>query len=350
MSVVGDRLFTQEQRGPEEAVVCYHADTGQQLWAHSDNARFSETVAGPGPRATPTFANGHLYTLGAAGKLNCLDAATGAVIWSRDAAADSGAKLPIWGFAASPLVADGLVTVYTGGPNGKAVNAYAADTGQPAWSAGLGTIGYCSTQFATLAGVPQILIAANDGLTAMDPKTGAQLWRHEWKVPEGMTRITQPTVIGDADVLLGTAFDMGTRRLHVAHEGSAWDVKELYTTRAIKPYFNDLVYHDGNLYGFDTVFLTCVDANDGKVKWRTRGYGSGQVLLLADQSMLLVLSETGEAALVDAAPAAYHERAKFEALEGKTWNHPVIARGNLYVRNGEEIAAYALPIAVDRPK
>jgi outer membrane protein assembly factor BamB len=351
MSVVGDRLFTQEQRGPEEAVVCYHADTGQQLWAHADNARFSETVAGPGPRATPTFANGKLYTLGAAGKLNCLDAATGNVIWSRDAAADSAAKLPIWGFAASPLVVDALVTVYTGGPNGKAVTAYAADSGQPAWSAGQGTIGYCSTQLAVLAGVRQILIVADDGLTSLNPKSGAVLWRHEWKLPEGMARITQATIVGDDDVLIGTGFDMGTRRLHLAHDSAGkWDVKALYTTRAIKPYFNDMVYHDGYLYGFDTVFLTCVDARDGKMKWRTRGYGSGQVLLLADPSELLVLSETGEAALVDAAPAAYHERAKFEAIEGKTWNHPVIARGNLYVRNGEEIAAYALPTAVDRPK
>jgi outer membrane protein assembly factor BamB len=351
VAVVGDRLFTQEQRGPEEAVVCYHADTGDELWAHGDNARFSETVAGPGPRATPTYANGKLYTLGAAGRLNCLDAATGEVLWFRDVAADSGAKLPIWGFSASPLVADGLVTVYTGGPNGKAVNAYAADTGQPAWNAGQGAVGYCSTQLATLAGVRQLLIATDEGLSAFDPKSGKPLWNHEWKLPNGMARITQPTVVSDTDVLLGTAFDMGTRRLNVTLDpAGAWNVKELYTTRAIKPYFNDLVYHDGYLYGVDTVFLTCVDAKDGKAKWRTRGYGSGQVLLLADQGMLLVLSETGEAALVDAVPGGYHERAKIEAIEGKTWNHPVIARGKLYVRNGEEIAAYALTPPTDAPK
>jgi outer membrane protein assembly factor BamB len=343
-AVVGDRLFTQEQRGPDEAVVCYHADSGQQVWAHADNARFTESIAGPGPRATPTFRDGKLYTLGAAGRLNCLDAATGKVVWARDAAADSGAPVPIWGFAASPLVADGLVTVYTGGPNDKAVTAYRAATGEIAWHAGKGSVGYSSTQLATLAGVRQILIAAGDGLTSLDPTTGAALWRHEWALPENMARITQPTVINDTDVLLGAGFDYGTRRLHVTKDaGGKWDVAALYTTRAIKPYFNDLVYHNGNLYGFDTVFLTCVDAADGKVKWRTRGYGSGQVLLLADQSLLLVLSETGEAALVDAAPDAYRERAKFEAIEGKTWNHPVIAHGKLFVRNGEEIAAYALP-------
>src|SRR5262249_625934 len=96
-AVVGTRLYTQEQRGPNEAVVCYDAGSGAELWSHEDAARFSETMAGPGPRATPTFHEGKIYAQGATGKLNCLDAATGRVLWSHDVAADSGAALPLWG-------------------------------------------------------------------------------------------------------------------------------------------------------------------------------------------------------------------------------------------------------------
>ena len=99
---------------------------------------------------------------------------------------------------------------------------------------------------------------------------------------------------------------------------------------------------DGHLYGFDGIFFTCVGLEDGAKKWRVRGYGAGQVLLLADQGLLLVLSEKGEVALVEASPEGHKELAKFPAIKGKTWNHPVIAHGKLFVRNGEEMACYEL--------
>src|SRR5262249_31642408 len=95
--VIGDRLFTQEQRGPPETVVCYEASTGNEVWIHEDTCRFYETVSGAGPRATPTFADGRIFTLGATGILNCLDAATGKRHWSHDIAADAPAKIPQWG-------------------------------------------------------------------------------------------------------------------------------------------------------------------------------------------------------------------------------------------------------------
>src|SRR5207253_2767439 len=129
-AVVGNHVFTQEQRQDAEAVVCYDADTGAEIWVHEDNVRFSEPVAGPGPRSTPTFHEGKLYTLGAKGWLNCLDAATGKLFWTRDIVKDSEVKVPDWGFASSPLVVQGIVTVYAGNKdNGKGVLGYKADTG-----------------------------------------------------------------------------------------------------------------------------------------------------------------------------------------------------------------------------
>jgi outer membrane protein assembly factor BamB len=341
-AVVGTRLFTQEQRGDDEVVVCYDADSGRELWVHRDAARFTETVAGPGPRATPTFHEGKLYTLGGAGRLNCLDAATGRVQWSRDIVADSGAKVPTWGFAASPLVVAGVVTVYAGGPEDKSVLGYHVSTGDLAWSAGAGDFSYCSLQPARLAGVEQLLIATDTGLTAFHPTRGDILWRHEWQLDKEMARIVQPTVVGEDDVLLGAGFGFGTRRVHVRREGSDWTAQEVWTTRAIKPYFNDLVVYQGHAYGFDNNFFTCVSLEDGTAKWRARGYANGQVLLLADQGLLLVLSEKGEAALLEATPEGHRERGRFAALEGKTWNHPVVAHGRLFVRNGEEAACYQL--------
>lgn len=341
-AVVGDRVYTQEQRGANEVVVCYRAADGRELWEHRDAVRFSEDIAGPGPRATPTFHDGKLYTFGAKGLLNCLDPATGQAIWSKDVAADSGAKVPMWGFAASPLVAARIVTVYTGGPDGKAVLGYKADTGELAWTAAAGPNSYSSTHLAKFDGVEQVLIVTDAGLTSFDPASGQVLWTHDWPTENQVVRVTQPTVLDGDDVLIGTPFGIGTRRIHVSHKGGAWSTDEVWTTKAIKPYFNDLVVSKDHLYGFDGQFFVCVGLADGKLAWKARGYGAGQVLLLADQGVLLIASEKGEVALVKASPERHEELGKFPAIEGKTWNHPVLAHGKLYVRNGEEAACYQL--------
>lgn len=338
--VIGDYVFTQEQLGPSERVTCYSAVTGDEVWSHDDAERFDEPIAGPGPRATPTFADGRLYTFGARGRLNCLSPSTGAVIWTHDVAADSGAALPMWGFSASPLVWHGLVTVISGA-DGKAVMAYDAATGQPRWSTGDGW-SYASTQVSTIDGVEQLLAVSNNGLLSLNPETGAHLWEHSFVMPGSSNRIVQPAVITQNDVLLGAAFGVGTRKIHVTHDASGWHTQSLWTSRSLKPYYNDMVSYQGNIYGFDGDHLTCVNPDDGSRRWRQDGYGNGQVLLLADQGVLLVLSEHGEAALVQARPDGFNELGKFQALDAKTWNHPVIASGKLFVRNGEEIACYDL--------
>jgi outer membrane protein assembly factor BamB len=341
-AVVGPRLYTQEQRGPQEVVVCYDAGSGVELWVHEDKARFSEDLGGPGPRATPTFADGKIYGLGAAGRLNCLDPASGQVVWSRDIVADSGAKVPMWGFAASPLVAHGLVTVVAGGAP-KSVLAYRAASGEPAWKSGNGEHSYCSTQLSRLHGVEQILFTTDAGVTALDPADGHILWQHDWQLEEGACRIVQPAVLNDSDVLLGTGFGFGTRLIRVNHEGDSWAANQVWHTTAIKPYFNDLVVHRDHIYGFDASFFVCVSlAEPAKPKWKARGYGSGQVLLLPDQDLLLILSEKGDVVLVEARPDGHKEFARFKAFEGKTWNHPVVAHGKLFIRNGEEAACYQL--------
>lgn len=339
-AVVGTRIYTQEQHDADEVVTCYDASTGAELWVHRDAVRFTEAVAGPGPRATPTFHEGKIYALGAAGKLNCLDAITGKKIWYQDIVADSGAKIPTWGFAASPLISDGVVLVFAGGPQKKSVLGYKADTGELQWSAGEGQFSYASLHPARIGGVKQAILASEEGLVAFAPAGGDILWRHNWPLTGGMARVVQPALVDDSSVLIGTGFGMGSQRVRVDNEGGKWAVKQEWTSQAIKPYYNDLVVHKGYLYGFDNNFFTCVKLDDGKKAWRARGYGNGQVLLLADQDLLLIQAETGEAALVLASPDGHKELGRFQALEGKTWNHPVVAHGKLFVRNGAEAACY----------
>ena len=346
ITIVGDRLYTQEQRGDDEYVVCYDTTQGAELWSHRDPTRFFEVVAGAGPRGTPTFHQGRIYALGATGRLNCLHAVTGKVVWSKDIVADAGAKIPQWGYSSSPLVAEGLVSVFAGGPAGKSVLAYHADTGAFVWAAGEGELSYCSTQHAKVCGVEQLLITTDSGLTAFHPATGHILWHHAWPT-SGIARVVQPAVISETDILIGTGLGVGTRRVHVERQGENWNVTDVWTVRTFKPYYNDFVVSEEHAFGFDGNIFMCVNLADGRVIWRTRGYGNGEVLLLAEQKLLLVLTEQGEAVLVEAQPQQHREMARWKVIEGKTWNHPVIAYGKLFVRNGEEIACFQLPLKSD---
>lgn len=343
-AVVGDRLFTQEQRGADEAVVCYWAKDGREAWAHTDVSRFEEVVAGAGPRATPTFHNGRIYSLGANGLLNCLQAATGEKIWSADAAKVADAKVPMWGFAGSPLIVGDLVVVLLGSPPGSAMLAYDAVTGEERWKAGPGDHTYSSPHLTTIAGVEQILSMTDAGLTSLNPATGEVLWNYEWPMKEAF-RVLQPLVIGDT-ILIGSNME-GCRMIRVTHDADKWSTTQVWKSLDIKPNFNDFIAFEGNLYGFDGNVFSCIDLETGKRKWKRGRYGFGQVVLLKAQKLLLVQAETGEVALVEANPNEFVERSKFAALTGKTWNHPVIAHGKLFVRNAEEMACYDVTLATE---
>jgi outer membrane protein assembly factor BamB len=340
-AVFGDRVYTQEQRGEEELVSCYRLSTGEPVWRHRDQVRFYESNGGAGPRGTPAIDNGRVYTVGATGIVNALDSANGAVVWTRNAATDTGAQMPGWGFTSSPLPVDDVVVVAA---SGRLVG-YESATGNPRWVRRTLGGGYSSPHLATIDGVAQILLLTGGGATSVAPSDGAVLWQHAWQ--PGVA-IVQPALASQHDVLI-TAGDamggLGMRRIAVAHGAGGWKTEERWTSRGLKPYFNDFVVHNGHAFGFDGTILSSIDLENGERKWKGGRYGAGQMVLLSDQDLLLVLSEEGELALVSATPDRFTEVARFKAIEGKTWNHPVLVGDVLLVRNGEEMAAFRMPLA-----
>lgn len=338
-AVAGDLIFTQEQRGDHELISAYRLSTGEPVWRHQDAARFYESAGGAGPRGTPTVHDGRVYAMGATGIVNALDASTGARIWTRNAERDTGAPRPGWGFAASPLiVGDLLVTAASG-----RLAAYDLVSGTPRWIRKTTGGGYSSPHLATLAGVPQILLLNGGGITSVG-LDGSILWASH---SEDGIGIVQPRALDDGSVLAASGEllrGLGLRRLAVsrAADGS-WKVEERWTSRGLKPYFNDFVAHKGHAYGFDGTILSAISLETGERVWKGGRYGAGQMLLLPQQDLLLVVSEEGDLVLVAASPDQHTEIAKFKAIEGKTWNHPVLVGGVLLVRNGEEMAAFRLP-------
>jgi outer membrane protein assembly factor BamB len=332
-AVSGDLVYTQEQRGDDEVVSCYKASTGQPVWSHRDKARFFESNAGAGPRGTPTLSNGRVYTFGATGILNALDASNGKVLWSRNAASETNTKLPFWGFSGSPLVIGDVVIVAASGQ----LVAYDAASGNRRWLGPSVGGSYSSPHLASLDGVSQVLLMSDAGVTSIAPADGKQIWDHQWS----SNSIVQPAVSAGGEVLI-TSQENGTRSIAVARGSGGWTVKERWTSNGLKPYFNDFVIHKGHAYGFDGRILSCIDLKDGQRKWKGGRYGNGQLVLLPDQDLLLVLSEEGELALAGATPDQFTEIAKIQVIQGKTWNHPVLVGDILLVRNAEEMAAFRL--------
>ena len=335
-AVSGDLLYTQEQRGNNEVVACYKATNGQPVWTHRDAARFFESNGGAGPRATPTLWNGRVYTFGATGILNALNASNGAVVWSRNAAADTGTEVPTWGFASSPLAVTDVVIVAAAGQ----LVAYDLTTGSRRWLGPAGSGSYSSPHLLTIDGVKQILLMSEAGATGVALADGKRLWEHPWPG----NAIVQPALTADGDVLISSQ-GSGTRRIAVAHGPGGWTVEARWTSKGLKPYFNDFVVHKSHAFGFDGRILACIDLEDGRRKWKGGRYGNGQLVLLSDQDLLLVLGEEGELALVGATPDQFTELARFKAIEGKTWNHPVLVRDVLLVRNDHEMVAFRLSLA-----
>ena len=340
-AVRGNVLYTQEQRGEDEVVSAHDLRTGEPVWGHRDAVRFWESNGGAGPRATPTLGSDRVYTFGATGILNALDAGDGSVVWSRNVASDTNTKVPGWGFASSPLVVGDVVIVAAAGT----LAAYDVATGAPRWTGPHGGWGYSSPHRVTIDGITQVVLLNGGGATSVEPADGMVLWEHRWSGGN----IVQPTLTAEGDILIGAVDDgaggKGTRRLAVAHNAGGWTAEERWTSRGLKPSFNDSVVHKGYAFGFDGGILACIDLKDGTRAWKGGRYGHGQAVLLPDQDVLLVLSEEGELALVKATSDEFTELARFPAIQGKTWNHPVLVGDVLLVRNGEEMAAFRLPLA-----
>ena len=338
-AIVGNWAITQEQRGQTEMIVCYEVETGKPRWVHShESTRFSEWQGGDGPRATPTISGGRLYAMGATGYLDCLDGATGKEIWSRNVMSDTNKRVSEFGKSCSPLVMDDLVIV-TGGRGGPSLVAYRKTDGTIAWTAGDESPGYASPVMATLAGVKQILTINSASAASYDAADGKLLWRYNW--PGGMPKVPQPVPLDSDRVLITAGYGLGAVMLQVQSTPAGLTIHTLWNNRYLKPKMSNGAVQGNFVYGFDDGILTCLDLTTGKRMWRGDSYGFGQLLLV--DNTLLIQAESGDVALVDAAPGAFHESARFSAIEGKTWNNPALSDHHLLVRNDHEAACYELP-------
>jgi outer membrane protein assembly factor BamB len=328
--------YTIEQRRNREVVAAYDILTGHERWTVAWDALFSESMGGDGPRATPTYADGILYALGAAGELRALRADSGAVVWRTNILSDAGAGNLQWGMSASPLIVDGKVIVQPGG-RGASVVAYDASNGKPLWRTLDDMQAYVSPVLVTLAGRRQIVTITGNRAIGLAVDDGTLLWSYPWATDNAIN-ISQPVVFGPSKLFLSSGYGKGAAAIEITADGDRFRATKLWEHTRMKNKLSSSVLLGGYIYGLDEGILSCVEAETGRVAWKAGRYGHGQLLLAGDR--LLITTETGELALVKATPSGHEEIARVPAIDGRTWNVPAIDDGILLVRNANEMAAF----------
>lgn len=344
-AVAEGRVYLLVQDGDREAVVCWNADSGSELWRHRYPALFSNPEAGVGPHATPTIAGDRVYTVGATGQFFCLNAATGTVVWSHDLLKEFDVANQEYGVSFSPLIEGNLVVTMPGGTNGKSVAAFDCKDGRLIWSTGDERAGYSSPIAATLAGRRQLVVLTAEAVHGLAPEDGKPFWRFPWPSFKDCN-VATPIAVGNY-VFVSTGYNKGCALLEISPspqpsppggEGrvrGGFQARPVYEHNRMRNHFSTCVLFQEHLYGFDESFLVCMELRTGKILWKKRGFGRGS-LLIAD-SRLIVLGEHGNLALAEASPADYRELSACKLLGDKCWSMPASAHGKLYVRDEEQI-------------
>ncbi len=348
-AIVNGYAMTMEQRGDDELTTCYELETGIPVWSHAETVRFTELMGGIGPRTTPTIAAGKVYSVGATGILNCLDDATGKVVWRKDLLEDNQAVNVRWGKSNSPLVVNDVVIVSAGGAEGRSLVAYDKETGERRWSGGDEQSSYSSPVLATLHGEEVVLIVNEAHFAIHRFADGELLVEYEWPGSSGgAASVSQPVPLSDNQIFLCKGYGGGSAVIEISKDGESWSVSEIWKNRRnMKTKFTNVVLHDGYVYGLDEGILSCVNLGTGEREWKRGRYGHGQIIRFSE--VILVLGESGELALVEASPQQYRELARIQAVEGKTWANPAFSFPYLLVRSAQEAACYELPMKSPPP-
>jgi outer membrane protein assembly factor BamB len=332
-AISGGRLYIQGQHGDEEYVLAFDANTGKQLWRAHTGIPFNES-RGHGPRSTPTVDGDRVYALAADGMLVCLDTATGKTIWGYNIVDHFHGRVPQWGISESPLVDGNRVIVTPGGP-GAAIVALDKMSGKVLWTSQSDHAGYSSPVAFDAGGARELAVFTGEAAIGLDFASGKLLWRYE-RVANRTANIATP-IVHDGEIFLSSNYGTGCVLLKSAAGGNA---SEVYFNRDMQNHYSTSVLVRDYLYGFSGSILTAMKFQTGDVAWRNRSVGKGS--LIYAEGNLYCLGEEGVVGLVEATPAGYREKSRFEISKGgyPTWSQPVIANGKLYLREQDNLYCY----------
>jgi len=335
VTVVGQRLFTLWDEQGKQVLVALDAPTGKERWRYELGPAFQNHY-GNGPRTTPLFDDGLLFTVGTQGRLVAVNAETGELVWRHELVDEFGTNLPSYGYSSSPLVVGDKLVLEAGGKDATFM-AFDKKTGAVAWRSQYDRAAYSSPIDVTIAGQRQIVFWSAHGLHALAPADGKLLWKYGWETfcPVTGDPLNTGTPIFVAPDRIFISSGSGAAMIRVSRAGESFETETVWKSDRMRSDVNTPLLVGDHIYGFDRGTLQCIDARTGEIKWKARGFQRGS--LIAAGGKLIVLGEAGNLALIEAIPDAYVERDSAQVLSGKNWTTPTLAGGRLYLRNHEEL-------------
>lgn len=330
-SAVGDRLYTCGTKDKQQTLVALNADTGEIVWETPIEKEYRNEF-GDGTRATPTVDGDRVYILGAFGRLLCVEAATGKVVWEKQFD-----HPPTWGYSASVLI-EGDLAITTAGEEQGALVAFEKKTGKQMWICGKDTVGYAMPYPLTFEGKRMIAGFTGDSAILADAASGRELWQQTWET-DWKVNAAMP-IFANGRLFLGSGYKTGAALLSLRAEGDKVVSQQVWKNPKLLNKFQSAVLHDGHLYTSDEKAFKCIDWETGKEKWSESRTANGTVFIA--NAHLFLLTEGGQLRIGKVSPEAFKPLTTADILDGRCWSIPVLHRGRLYARNMERIVCLDL--------
>jgi len=340
--LVGNRVYAFARRGDREVMQALDAATGKIVWQTGYDAPVTVNPAakahGPGPKSTPTFAAGRLYTLGMGGIVTAFDASKGSILWQKP----GGSVLPLYGTAASPLVDRGLAIVHVGGHDKGALTAFDAATGNPRWMWSGDGPSYASPVLADIDGVRQVITLTQKNVVAVSADTGSLLWQRPFSTEYDQNIIT-PLVAGRTVIIGG--YQQPTTALLITKKGAGWTIEEAWSNPAVSLYMADAVMTGGSLFGLShrnsgQYFL--LDLKTGKTTWTGQPRQAGNAAISRAGDVLFALEDDAELVVGKAGSEGLQVLKRYTLADTATWAQPVISGNRIFVKDSSTIALWTL--------
>jgi outer membrane protein assembly factor BamB len=337
-ALADDRLYVFSREDGNEVTRCLEAASGKELWIDRFETRGAAGPAHgfPGPRSSPTVAEGKIVTLGARGMLSCLNAITGEKLWRKD----EFEEYPMFHPASSPLVTDGLCIAQLGGQRKGSLIAYDLVSGEKKWQWQGESPGYASPVLMVVGGTKVVVAKIVNRIVAI----GATDGKLKWEMPYTGGWITSTPVVGP-DSLFFSDPDRGTRAIRFETTADGIQAKDLWRNDKVSVQYNTPVLKDGLLYGLtkENEFF-CLDARDGKTVWSAPTGGGGDYGSIVDAgSVLLALTPHARMIAFQPGEQAYAELARIKVADSQTYAYPVVSGNRIFIKDKESVRLWTFP-------
>ncbi len=339
------RIYILSRRQNRETVSSINPEDGKALWSQSYEAPYRMNSAalkhGEGPKSTPVFSNGKLYTLGIGGILSCFDAATGQVRWRKDFSKLFQNTSPTYGTAMSPVMDRGLLIAHVGGSGGGALTAFDAESGDTKWSWPGDGPGYASPVIVELGGTRQVVTQSEQNIVGVDAASGALLWKIPFATPYVQNIVTP---IMYRQTLIFSGLGKGTLAVAVTKSGGQWSTKELWNNQDVSMYMSSPVLGGDLLFGFshkNKGQFFCIDAQTGATKWMGEPRQGDNAAIVVAGERLFLLKDDGELIVAPASAKAFEPLRRYTVADNPTWAHPLILEKGVVIKDAESLAFWS---------